>query len=203
MIRFITQTRALQGVSILYVLSRDRAATSLDRDVFDRHRRAMRTYERAATHLHPGLQFASTDEPERTLVGMGSDKVHIRYGAAAVLALTLSTGCALDVYGTGPAPSPDAGGAPTVAVVDDGGTPTVAIAEPRGDAAPTPSCGPTTCTDGCCVDGICIATPQTVQFCGALGRACVDCRTYGAYCNGDGFCSIDPVGAPAGWDGGR
>src|ERR1019366_10654652 len=46
-------------------------------------------------------------------------------------------------------------------------------------------------------DTICLIS--MVTMCGAAGRACVDCTTYGAYCNGDGFCSIDPVGAPPGW----
>ena len=207
-----SQARAIIAASTFWVMARDRAQREHDRNRYESARHAMRIYEHAATWLHPGLQIVSTDEPERTLIGIGSDKVQVRYGAAAaVLALTLSTGCALDVNGTGPAPSVDAGGAPTVAVVEpriDAGNARMSDAEATADAGkPMPMPLANTCQafcEGCCDEEGRCQSGTTTEVCGSHGRICVNCAVYGAHCgsntvDGFGFCSTDPV---VGKDGG-
>jgi hypothetical protein len=124
----------------------------------------------------------------------------------ALLGALALSGCALDVNGLGPVAA-DGGPAATTgdagAVGDDAGG-------DAGDAplspASLPPMAPPSCTDtcaGCCtVSGACMLG-NTATSCGPGRGLCVDCTQYAAYCDNTGYCSIDPAGAPAWWDGGR
>lgn len=211
-----TQARALSTVAIFYALARDRSRRILPAE-FRRqwpNDAAWGRYWRddaghwslVASRLAPELGFHSTEEPEPTLRGLGAYGVHIR-AAAAILAASVSTGCALDVNGLGPVPGADAG-APTVSVV----SPIAPVAPAESDAGPEPLIAPplppayaacqAACVGCCDLLGVCHDGTVTAQ-CGLSGARCIDCTTYGAYCNTIvGRCSVDRLENPGAPDAG-
>jgi hypothetical protein len=91
------------------------------------------------------------------------------------------------------APStPDA--RPEPAAPHDTGSPVSLYAGDQNVAqlACQPSCA------GCCDRSGACHMGDAMAVCGQKGFACVDCVVSGAYCNGNGFCSQDPVNAPDG-----
>lgn len=123
-----------------------------------------------------------------------------------LLALLVTSGCALDVNGL----------APPRAVELDGGIPITVSPPPppesTSDAAPPPApptltidasppettieAGPVCAADSCSSEGQCFVSALTT--CG-MGTVCDDCTTYGAFCDDGGHCSIDPRDNPPAW----
>lgn len=196
------QALAVQGASILYDLAKRRAlaAETLDWAVY--WYRVARFYEYTAAVLVPGLGFTPEPaEPDKTIQGIGVPTVAVRLGTA-LLAATLSTGCALDMNGLAPADY-DAGhraDVATVATVDavDAGQPPLAAETGVPDLSyllnsENHQCQKT-CNGCCSPDGVCL--DNEVASCGTDGTTCVDCRKFGAYCTVDGMCSTADGGHP-------
>lgn len=68
--------------------------------------------------------------------------------------------------------------------------------QPGSYCAYLPTCGPTTCPEGCCdPSGTCLDGRKDVA-CGTVGAACKDCTTTGLACAPQGFCYDGPHCGP-------